>query len=42
MSTVDRSKGTSTSWDELPTAITTYLTAHQARDAATAIRALTP
>lgn len=39
MSTVDRSKRTSTSWDELPTAITTYLTAHQAQDTATAITA---
>ena len=28
---------TPTSWDELPTAITTYLTAHEARDAATTI-----
>ena len=29
------------SWDELPATITTYLTAHQARDAATAITAFT-
>jgi ketosteroid isomerase-like protein len=38
MSTVDQSKGTGTSWDELPAAITTYLTAHQAQDVTTAIR----
>lgn len=38
MSTVDRSEGTRTSWDELPAVVTTYLTAHRARDAETAIR----
>jgi len=32
---------TATSWDELPPTITTYLTAHEARDAATAITAFT-
>ena len=37
MSTRHRSEGTSASWDELPTVIRTYLTAHQARDADTAI-----
>ncbi|TWF75267.1 hypothetical protein FHX44_111151 [Pseudonocardia hierapolitana] len=41
MSTVDRSDGTRTSWSELPTAITTYLAAHRARDVETAIRAFT-
>lgn len=30
---------TTTSWDELPATITTYLTAHEAKDAATAIKA---
>ncbi len=29
------------SWDELPATITTYLTAHEARDVATAITAFT-
>lgn len=32
---------TATSWDELPATITTYLTAHEAKDAATAITAFT-
>jgi hypothetical protein len=41
MSTVDRSEGTETSWDELPTAITTYLAAHQTRDVETVIGAYT-
>ena len=33
---------TTTSWDELPATITTYLTAHEANDAATAITAFAP
>ena len=37
MSTSHRSEGTSASWNELPTVIRTYLAAHQARDADTAI-----
>lgn len=41
MSTSHRSEGTSTSWDELPTVIRTYLTAHQARDTDTAIATFT-
>jgi hypothetical protein len=32
-STIHRGESTSTWWDELPTVIRTYLTAHQARDA---------
>ncbi|OZM76807.1 nuclear transport factor 2 family protein [Pseudonocardia sp. MH-G8] len=39
--TVDGTEATRTSWDELPTAITTYLTAHQAHDTATAITTFT-
>lgn len=39
--TVDNSQGTTASWDELPATITTYLTAHQAREVATAITAFT-
>lgn len=35
--TVDKQE-TTTSWDELPATITTYLTAHEAKDAATAIK----
>ena len=35
--TVDGTEGTRTTWAELPAAITTYLTAHQAHDTATAI-----
>ena len=31
----------STTWNALPTVVTTYLTAHRARDVATAIRAFT-
>jgi ketosteroid isomerase-like protein len=41
MSTSHRSEGTSTSWDELPAVIRTYLTANQARDADTAIATFT-
>jgi hypothetical protein len=41
MSTSQQSAGTSTSWDELPTVIRTYLIAHQARDAETAIATFT-
>jgi hypothetical protein len=36
MSTRHPSEDTAASWDELPTVIRTYLTAHQARDADTA------
>ena len=36
--TVDK-QDTATSWDELPATITTYLTAHQERDVATAVAA---
>jgi ketosteroid isomerase-like protein len=39
--TSDNSQSTSLSWDQLPATITTYLTAHQARDVATAIAAFT-
>jgi ketosteroid isomerase-like protein len=39
MSTADQSEGTPTSWDELPAVITTYLTAHRARDLEAAISA---
>ena len=39
--TVDGNEGISTSWDELPAAITTYLTAHRTRDTATAITTFT-
>jgi hypothetical protein len=39
--TVEDAEGTGTSWDELPAAITTYLTAHRARDTATALREFT-
>lgn len=39
--TVDNNQRTPLSWDELPATMTTYLTAHQARDAATAIAAFT-
>jgi hypothetical protein len=39
MSTVDRSEGIRTSWDELPAVITTYLVAHRSSDGETAIRA---
>ena len=35
--TIDNGRSTPISWNELPTTITTYLTAHQARDVATAI-----
>jgi ketosteroid isomerase-like protein len=38
--TVDN-RETVMSWDELPATITTYLTAHEARDVATAITAFT-
>lgn len=38
--TVDKHE-TAITWDELPATITTYLTAHQARDVATAITAFT-
>jgi hypothetical protein len=41
MSTSHRSEGTSTSWDELPTMLRTYLTAHQTRDADTALATFT-
>jgi NAD(P)-dependent dehydrogenase (short-subunit alcohol dehydrogenase family) len=41
MSTSQQSEGTSTSWDDLPTAIRTYLTAHQAQDADTVIATFT-
>ena len=37
MSTTDLSEGVRTSWDELPAAVRTYLTAHQAGDIPTAI-----
>jgi hypothetical protein len=37
--TVDKQE--TVTWDELPATITTYLTAHEARDAATAITAFT-
>lgn len=36
--TVDK-QGTTTSWDELPATIATYLTAHEARDVASASEA---
>ncbi|WP_099037265.1 nuclear transport factor 2 family protein [Mycobacterium neglectum] len=36
--TIDKQEMT-TSWDELPATITTYLTAHQERDVATAVAA---
>jgi hypothetical protein len=39
MSTVDRSEGIRTSWDELPAAVTTYLTAHRSGNRETAIEA---
>jgi ketosteroid isomerase-like protein len=39
MSTIERSEGARTSWDELPAAVRTYLTAHQAGDLQTAISA---
>jgi ketosteroid isomerase-like protein len=42
MSTSHRSEGTSTLWDELPPVIRTYLTAHQAHDADSAIATFTP
>jgi hypothetical protein len=35
--TVDETEGTTTTWAELPAAITTYLTAHQAGDTAAAV-----
>jgi ketosteroid isomerase-like protein len=41
MTAVDRSDGSRTSWNELPGVITTYLTAHRARDVKTAIRVFT-
>ena len=37
MQTVDGTEGSATSWAELPTVITTYLTAHRARDVETAL-----
>jgi ketosteroid isomerase-like protein len=39
--TVDNNQGTPTSWDELPATITNYLTAHESKDADTAILAFT-
>jgi hypothetical protein len=38
--TVDK-RATATSWDDLPATITTYLTAHEEKDAVTAITAFT-
>jgi hypothetical protein len=42
MTTIDWSEGTSTSRDDLPTTITTYLDAHLRRDVVVAIATLTP
>lgn len=42
MTTIDWSEGTSTSQNDLPAAITTYLDAHVRRDVAVAITTLTP
>lgn len=42
MTTIDWSEGTSTSQNDLPTTITTYLDAHQRRDVAAAIATLAP
>ena len=42
MTTIDWSEGTSTSQNDLPTTITTYLDAHVRRDVDVAIATLTP